>query len=188
MGAAPGPARLQVRQPSGALRHAVAPGARRVRRDGQGLAEMLAPRPRQLAPAHHGLHGRPRHVGARLRRRAALSARKRNKNGKFGKARTPKPLFVSTGTLKKSFFVDGAGNDSVAVATNAETSHPHYCRRQPCSPSEPTVESMTGDASSKGRHSIQPSGPSPSFSKMRMLNGTSSPGAMPNSVGSKVNP
>ena len=56
-------------------------------------------------------------MGARLRRRAALSARKRNKNGKLGKARTPKPLFVSTGTLKKSFFVDGAGNDSVAVAT-----------------------------------------------------------------------
>lgn len=47
----------------------------------------------------------------------ALSARKRKKNGKLGKARTPKPLLVDTGTLRKSFFVSHAGGDAFSVAT-----------------------------------------------------------------------
>ena len=62
------------------------------------------------------------HYGAKWAPRAAstvkaLSARRRKKNGKLGKARTPKPILRDTGTLMKSFFVADGGGDSFAVAT-----------------------------------------------------------------------
>jgi phage gpG-like protein len=62
------------------------------------------------------------HYGAKWAPRAAstvkaLSARKRKKNGKLGKARTPKPILRDTGTLMKSFFVQDGGGDAFAVAT-----------------------------------------------------------------------
>lgn len=62
--------------------------------------------------AHYGEAWAPRAASTT----AALSAKKRKKNGKLSKARTPKPLLVSTGTLKKSFFVVESGG-SFAVAT-----------------------------------------------------------------------
>ncbi|MBQ6924530.1 MAG: phage virion morphogenesis protein [Kiritimatiellae bacterium] len=63
--------------------------------------------------AHYGAKWAPRKASTVK----ALSARRRKKNGKLGKARTPKPILRDTGTLKKSFFVADGGGDSFAVAT-----------------------------------------------------------------------
>lgn len=63
--------------------------------------------------AHYGAKWAPRKASTVK----ALSARRRKKNGKLGKARTPKPILRDTGTLMKSFFVADGGGDSFAVAT-----------------------------------------------------------------------
>ena len=63
--------------------------------------------------AHYGAKWAPRKASTVK----ALSARRRKKNGKLGKARTPKPILRDTGTLMKSFFVADGGGDAFAVAT-----------------------------------------------------------------------
>ena len=63
--------------------------------------------------AHYGAKWAPRKASTVK----GLSARRRKKNGKLGKARTPKPILRDTGTLMKSFFVADGGGDAFAVAT-----------------------------------------------------------------------
>ena len=86
--------------------------------------------------AHYGDPWAPRSTSTAK----ALSARKRKKNGKLGKARTPKPLLVDTGTLRKSFFVEDAGGDAFSVATPVPYAkyHEYSTSKMPARPVMPT--------------------------------------------------
>ena len=96
-------ARLE-RMKSAAFRRAVEEEGARAAADQVALAF-------RTEGAHYGEKWAPRKEST-LRK---LTARKRKKNGKPGKARTPKPLLRDTGTLSKSFFAKGS-----AVATPVE--------------------------------------------------------------------
>jgi len=120
-------AKLKVVESSG-FKRAVAQAAAQAALNQVGIAF-------ETQGAHYGKAWAPRAASTT----AALSARKRKKNGKLGKARTPKPLLVSTGTLKKSFFVDGSGGDAVAVATPVPYAkyHEYGTKKMPSRPVMP---------------------------------------------------
>lgn len=68
-----------------------------------------------------------------------LTARKRKKNGKLGNARKPKKLLVSSGTLRKSFYVEDSGADSFSIATPVRYAkyHEYGTQKMPSRPVMP---------------------------------------------------
>lgn len=118
---------------------------RTVARAGANAAVQQAALAFRTEGAHYGAKWAPR-AASTLK---ALSARKRTKKGKLSKkARTPKPILVSTGTLKKSFFVADGGGDSLDVATPVRYAKYHESGT-PRMPARPVMP-FDGDGAPRG--------------------------------------